>query len=149
MPFGFRLGVLFLGAVITIGITWWMVIDGVIWAMTVAPLLAAVFVFVALMQVTVELEPTEVRIRVAGMFATEIPYHQIDDVGPGRSTGIAAGMGLRILPDRTTGYLVGGPSVRITTGRAAVLVSCDAPEELSEAIRVLRASLISRPTSFK
>lgn len=135
MPWGYRLGVLLLGAVVTIGVAWGMAADGMNGAVLVPALLAALFLFVALMQVTVRLESTEVSVRVSGIFATRIPYHQIDDVAPGRPTGITAGMGLRILPNSTTGYLVGGPSIRITTGSTAVLVSCDSPEKLSEAIR--------------
>ena len=68
-------------------------------------------------------------IRVAGMFSTEIPYREITAVSAGPVTGIREGMGLRILPDGT-GYLVGGPSVRIDCGSTAVLVSCRDPERL-------------------
>lgn len=143
MPRAYCLGALTLGVVVTVGVVWGMVAGGVNGAALVAVLLAIVFLSVALMQVTVKLEPTGVSIRVARIFATEIPYHQIDEVGPDRPTGIAAGMGVRMLPNSTTGYLVGGPSVRITTGRTAVLVSSDAPEKLSDAIRAASSSSIS------
>ncbi|MUK03569.1 hypothetical protein GM708_17720 [Vibrio cholerae] len=143
MPWVYRLGVLTLGGVVTVGVAWGMVARGVSGAAFVAFLLTVVFLSVALMQVTVKLEPTGVSVRVAGIFATYIPYHQIDEVGPDRPTGIAADMGVRMLPGSTTGYLVGGPSVRITIGCTSVLVSSDAPEELSDAIRAASSSSTS------
>lgn len=135
LPMRYRLGFLGLGVLVTVGIAWAMVTDGMNGATLVATLLGAVFLYVVLMQVTVRLEEREVSIKVGGIFATSIPYRQIDAVSPGQSTGIGAGMGLRMMPNGTTGYLVGGPSVRITTGRTAVVVSSNRPEELSQAIR--------------
>ena len=76
-------------------------------AVVVAVLLTAVFLAVVLMQARVRLEARQVRIWVAGIFATTIPYHSIDEVTPWKSTGITAGMGLRVLPHGATGYLVG------------------------------------------
>lgn len=66
------------------------------------------------MRTTVQLDAREMSIKVAGIFGTKIPYKSIDYVAPAESTGLAAGMGLRVLQNRTTGYLVGGPSVRIS-----------------------------------
>lgn len=77
------------------------------------------------MRTTVQLDAREMSIKAAGIFGTKIPYKSIDYVAPAESKGLAAGMGLRVLQNRTTGYLVGGPSVRITLERTAVLVSSD------------------------
>jgi len=97
-------------------------------AAAVLGVLAAAFIIVAArMQTVVHLGADSVRIRTAGIFSTTIPYEQITDVAIAPPTGLAAGMGLRIFPGRTTGYLVGGPAIRITTGRSSVLVSADAP----------------------
>src|SRR5699024_12769155 len=74
-----------------------------------------------------------------GIFCIKIPYNSFDDVAPAEPTGLTAVMLLLVLQNRTTGYLVGGPSVRITLARTAVLVSSDTPEKLSEAIEVRRA----------
>lgn len=125
LPIRYRLGFLGLGVLVSIGVAWGLSTDGVNGAALVVTPIAAVFIYVILMQVTVRLEECEVSIKVGGIFATRIPYREIDTVTPGQTTGIGAGMGLRVMPNRTTGYLVGGPSVRITTGRSAVLVSSD------------------------
>ncbi|MHA7274891.1 hypothetical protein ACX80Z_15895 [Arthrobacter sp. TMT4-20] len=127
----------------TVGTAWGMVTDGMNGAALVSTLFAAVFLYVILMQVTVRLEEREVSIKVGGIFATRIPYREIDTVTPGQPTGIRSGMGLRVMPNSTTGYLVGGPSVRITTGRTATLVSSNTPEKLSEAIRTRSTSAAS------
>ena len=143
MPARYRVGLLLFGALATIGATLAMATASVVGAVVVAALLTAVFLAVVLMQARVRLEARQVRIRVAGIFATTIPYHTIDEVTPWKSTGIAAGMGLRVLPHGTTGYLVGGPSVRITTGSTAVVVSANTPEKLSEAIEHRRRQQVS------
>lgn len=120
-----------------------MATASMIGAVLIAVLLTAVFLAVVLMQASVRLEPSEVSIRVAGIFTTAIPYHSIDDVTPWKPTGIAAGMGLRVLPHGTTGYLVGGPSVRIKTGNTAVVVSSNTPKRLAEAIEHQRTQQAS------
>lgn len=134
MPVRYRIGLLLIGALATIGAATAMATFSMSGAVLVAALLTAVFLAVILMHASVHLEASQVSIKVAGIFATTIPYDTIDDVLPGKPTGIVAGMGLRVLPNRTTGYLVGGPSVRIMTGGSAVLVSSNTPEKLSEAI---------------
>lgn len=134
MPVRYQIVLLLIGAFATIGSATAMATASMTGAILLASLMAAVFLAVALMQASVRLEPSEVSIRVAGIFATTIPYRNIDDVTPWKSTGTGAGMGLRVLPHGTTGYLVGGPSVRITTGSTAVVVSSNTPENLSEAI---------------
>ncbi|GAA2564096.1 hypothetical protein LR392_05825 [Arthrobacter sp. AK04] len=95
-----------------------------------AVLVAAVFVAVMTMSVRIRLDEECLSIRVAGVFATTIPYREISAVSAGRNTGFVQGMGLRILPGGGTGYLVGGPSVRIQCGNTAVFVSCADPQGL-------------------
>lgn len=95
-----------------------------------AVLVAAVFVAVMTMSVRIRLDEECLSIRVAGVFATTIPYREISAVSAGRNTGFVQGMGLRILPGGGTGYLVGGPSVRIQCGNTAVFVSCTDPQGL-------------------
>lgn len=93
-------------------------------------LVAAVFVAVMTMSVRIRLDEECLSIRVAGVFATTIPYREISAVSAGPNTGFVQGMGLRILPGGGTCYLVGGPSVRIQCGNTTVLASCDNPKGL-------------------
>jgi hypothetical protein len=102
-------------------------------ALVTGAAIAAIFVPVLLMSAKVSVRGQAIGIRVAGVFATEIPYREITAVTAGPVTGLREGMGLRILPDGT-GYLVGGPSVRIETGKTAVLVSCNEPDRLLDCI---------------
>ena len=102
-------------------------------ALVTAAFIAVIFVPVLLMTAKVSLSGQGIGIRVAGFFSTEVPYREITAVSAGPVTGLREGMGLRILPDGT-GYLVGGPSVRIETGKTAVLVSCSHPERLIAAV---------------
>ncbi|WP_341394450.1 hypothetical protein [Arthrobacter sp. G119Y2] len=95
----------------------------------VGAFIVLIFVPVLVMTARITVGGKGMEIRVAGMFSTEIPYREITAVSAGPDTGIREGMGLRILPDGT-GYLVGGPSVRIDCGYTAVLVSCREPERL-------------------
>ena len=92
-------------------------------------LVAALFGAVVLMSARIRVGPKSVQIRAAAVFAAEIPFRDITRVSAGPVTGFGEGMGLRILPG-ATGYLVGGPSVRIEFGQSAVLVSCSEPERL-------------------
>jgi hypothetical protein len=137
MPGPYRVGVLILGLLTTSAVVFPLSVEipGVM-SLVLAILLAALFTAVFLMRAVVRLWVHGVHIRVAGVFTTTIPYDQITVAAPDRVTGVREGMGLRILPNKTTGYLVGGPSVRInTSGGTAVLVSSKTPNELSEAIR--------------
>ena len=95
-----------------------------------AVVVAAVFVAVMTMTVRARLDEVCLSIRVAGLFATTIPYRQISAVSAGPNTGFVQGMGLRVLPGGGTGYLVGGPSVRIQCGNTTVFVSCADPQGL-------------------
>lgn len=97
-------------------------------ALWVGVFILVIFVPVLLMTARVSVGGQGVRIRVA-FFSTEIAYREITAVSAGPVTGLREGMGLRILPDGT-GYLVGGPSVRIDCGSTAVLVSCREQERL-------------------
>ncbi len=91
--------------------------------------------FLAVIMITVHLHVGEegLRIRVAGIFSTEVPYREMTAVSRGPVTGMRYGMGLRILPEGT-GYLVGGPSVRIECRTGNLLVSCSHPDELLAAL---------------
>jgi hypothetical protein len=136
MPGPYRVGVLIFGLIATSAVVVPLSVEipGVM-SLVLTILLAALFAAVFLMRAVVRLGGHEVHIRVAGIFTTTIPYDQITGVAPDRATGVREGMGLRMLPNKTTGYLVGGPSVRInTSGGTAVLVSSKTPNELSEAI---------------
>lgn len=95
--------------------------------------IAAIFVPILLMTARISVSGQSIRIRVAAVFATEIPYREITGVSAGPVTGLREGMGLRIIPDGS-GYLVGGPSVRIECGKTAVLVSCSNPDRLLDAL---------------
>ena len=139
MPVRYRVILLVLGVIATIGTGAGLALVNIGVAVISAVLFLAVFISVSFMRTTVQLDAREISIKVAGIFGTKIPYKSIDDVAPAEPTGLTAGMGLRVLQNRTTGYLVGGPSVRITLARTAVLVSSDTPEKLSEAIEVRRA----------
>ncbi|WAP52053.1 hypothetical protein OL239_01630 [Arthrobacter sp. ATA002] len=72
-------------------------------------------------------------IRVAGIISTEVKYREIRAISAGPVTGLRYGMGLRVLPEGT-GYLVGGPSVRIECAGGDVLVSCGEPDRLLAAV---------------
>lgn len=89
-----------------------------------AVLVTVAFAAAISMNVRVRLDEAGLSIRVAGLFSTTIPYWEISAVSAGPATGFLQGMGLRILPGGGTGYLVGGPSVRIQCGNNVVLVSC-------------------------
>jgi hypothetical protein len=99
-----------------------------------AVLVAAVFLATMSMTVRIRLDELGLSIRVAGLFSTTIPYQEISAVSAGPATGFLQGMGLRILPGGGTGYLVGGPSVRIHCSNTTVLVSCADPQGLVQRI---------------
>lgn len=100
-----------------------------------AVLVAAAFLAALTMSVRVRLDEVGLSVRVAGVFSTSIPYQEIAAVSAGPATGLLHGMGLRLLPGGGTGYLVGGPSVRIQCRNASVLVSCADPQALVTGIR--------------
>ena len=94
---------------------------------------AVLFAAVLMMTARIQVGGQGLRIRVAGVFTTEILYREMTAVSAGPVTGLRYGMGLRILPEGT-GYLVGGPSVRIGCRNSEVLVSCQEPERLIAAV---------------
>jgi hypothetical protein len=104
-----------------------------------AAAVAALFAALMTMAARLQLREHGVGISVAGLFSTEVRYRDISDVAVGPVTGLLQGMGLRILPGRATGYLVGGPTVRIRCGNATLLVSCTRPEEFIERLGIARA----------
>jgi hypothetical protein len=136
MPGPYRVGVLILGLLATSAFVVPLSAEiSSVTSLVLVTLLAALFIAVFSMRAVVRLGMNGVHIRVAGIFSTTIPYDDITEVATDRVTGVREGMGLRVLQNKTTGYLVGGPSVRIhTSGGTAVLVSSDTPDELSEAV---------------
>ncbi|MGP4033486.1 hypothetical protein [Pseudarthrobacter sp. 1C304] len=97
---------------------------GQVW---LGPVMALVFVSALRMSARIRFEDAGLSVRVAGLFSTTIAYREITTVATGPSTGLREGMGLRILPGGGTGYLVGGPTIRIQTAGAWLLVSCADP----------------------
>lgn len=136
MPAPYRAGVLTLGLLTTAAVVIALSAElSIAMTLVLTISLAALFIVASLMQTVVRLSLHEIHVRVAGIFRTTIPYDQIVGVTPDRNTGLREGMGLRILPRRTAGYLVGGSSVRIETKRGnAVLISSSTPKELAKAI---------------
>ena len=94
---------------------------------------AAIIAPMVFMTARIRVGAASLQIRVAGVFRTEVPYRDMRTVSVGPVTGLRYGMGLRILPEGT-GYLVGGPSVRIQCLGSDVLVSCSEPERLLAAV---------------
>lgn len=105
---------------------------GQVW---LGPVMALVFVSALRMSARIRCEDASLSVRVAGLFSTKIAYREITAVTTGPSTGLREGMGLRILPGGGTGYLVGGPTVRIQTASGWLLVSCADPERAVVHIR--------------
>lgn len=85
----------------------------------------------------IEVREEEVFVRTFGFFQTSIKYSEIESLEVGPVTGLKYGAGLRILPD-ATGYLTGGPSIRITsTGRQPnIIASAEDPQAVIDAVRV-------------
>ncbi|KNC20411.1 hypothetical protein AC792_00860 [Arthrobacter sp. RIT-PI-e] len=139
MPRRYRVGLLSIGVVaVAVAVLPLALGDVGPLGLGVAAVTAGTFLLCLRMRAVVRLGTEELSIRVAGVFSTSIPYRTITGTAPDADTGFVQGMGLRKLPHRTTGYLVGGPTVRIGTGETAVLVSTEAPEELSRAIEERR-----------
>lgn len=144
MPRRYRIGLLAIGAVAVAATLLPLAFGDLgLVGVGVAVLTAVVFLLCTRMQTVVHLETEELRIRVAGMFTTSVPYRSISGTSPDGDTGFVQGMGLRTLGNRTTGDLVGGPALRIRTGGSALLVSADSPEELSRVIDERRAPFAS------
>lgn len=133
MPQRYRVSLAVLGLVTTAGLLAGG-IDGHPALLFAAALVAALFGATTMMTARLQLREHGIRISVAGLFSTEVRYQDITEVTVGPTTGLLQGMGLRILPGRGTGYLVGGPTVRIRTGNSTLLVSCTRPEEFIECL---------------
>ncbi|TDL42472.1 hypothetical protein [Kocuria rosea] len=73
--------------------------------------------------VAIRLEDHAVDIR-QGWRKARVPYEQITEVAVGPRTEWWR-IGRRRVDDGATGYLMGGPSVRITTGETSVVVSAE------------------------
>lgn len=101
---------------------------------------AAIMAPILMMRARIRVGPQSLHIRVAGIISTEVPYREITAISAGPVTGLREGMGLRILPGGT-GYLVGGPSVRIGCRYTDVLVSCSEPDRLLAAVTPLLPAL--------
>jgi hypothetical protein len=83
--------------------------------------------------VTLRLEEQAVCIRL-GRSTVEIPYEQITGVAVGPRTEWWR-IGRRRLDDGATGYPMGGPSVRISTGETSVVVSAAESYRVAGAIQ--------------
>ena len=111
---------------------------GQVW---LGPVMALVFVSALRMSARIQFEDAGLSVRVAGLFSTKIAYREITAVATGPSTGLREGMGLRLLPGGVTGYLVGGPTLRIQTANGWLLVSCADP---AGAVAYIRTKLPER-----
>jgi hypothetical protein len=110
MPGPYRVGVLILGLLATSAFVVPLSAEiSSVTSLVLVTLLAALFIAVFSMRAVVRLGMNGVHIRVAGIFSTTIPYDDITEVATDRVTGVREGMGLRVLQNKTTGYLVGVP----------------------------------------
>ncbi|MEX5272086.1 hypothetical protein [Kocuria sabuli] len=106
------------------------------WHLTIAPFYVVgslSYWLVMNRTVVLRLEDHVVRIRL-GRRTVEIPYEQITEATVGPRTPWWQ-IGRRRMDDGSTGYLMGGTSVRITTGETSVLVSAEEPYRVAGAIQ--------------
>ncbi len=89
--------------------------------------------FTAHRSVAIRLEDHAVDIR-QGWHKQQIPYEQITEVAVGPRTEWWR-IGRRRLHDGATGYLMGGPSVRITTAETSVVVAAEEYYRVAGAIQ--------------
>jgi hypothetical protein len=95
--------------------------------------------------VAIRLEDHAVDIR-QGWRKAQIPYEQITEVAVGPRTEWWK-IGGRRMDDGATGYLMGGPSVRITTGESSVVVSAEESYRVAGAIQRQREHVIAERAS--
>ncbi|GAA1749778.1 hypothetical protein [Kocuria aegyptia] len=95
--------------------------------------------------VALRLEDQAVRIRL-GRRTVEIPYEQITEVAVGPRTPWWR-IGRRRLGDGATGYLMGGPSVRISTAAESVVVSAEESYRVAGAIQRQRQHVMEKPAA--
>lgn len=91
--------------------------------------------------VVLRLEDQGVRIRL-GRRTVEIPYEEINEAAVGPRTPWWK-IGRRRLDDGAAGYLMGGPSVRISTAREPVVVSAEESYRVAGAIERQRTRVIA------
>lgn len=95
--------------------------------------------------VAIRLEDHAVDIR-QGWRKRQVPYEQITEVAVGPRTEWWR-IGRRRLDDGATGYLMGGPSVRITTAENSVVVSAEESYRVAGAIQRKREHVIAERAS--
>ncbi|MFI7496737.1 hypothetical protein ACH9D2_18705 [Kocuria sp. M4R2S49] len=104
-----------------------------LWRLLVVAVGAVAFNRLVLRSLSLQLDDRAVRIRL-GRCTVEIAYEQITEVTVGPRTPWWQ-VGRRRLDDGSTGYLVGGPSVRISTGTESVVVSAAESYRVAGAIQ--------------
>lgn len=95
--------------------------------------------------VVIRLEDQAVDIR-QGWRKAAIPYEQITEVAVGPRTPWWR-IGRRQLVDGATGYLMGGPSVRISTAKESVVVSAEESYRVAGAIQRQRQHVMEQPAA--
>ncbi|MFW3386775.1 UNVERIFIED_CONTAM: hypothetical protein RF648_12270 [Kocuria sp. CPCC 205274] len=95
--------------------------------------------------VAIRLDDHAVDIR-QGWRKARIPYEQITEVAVGPRTEWWK-IGRRRMDYGATGYLMGGPSVRITTGESSVVVSAEESYRVAGAIQRQREHVIAERAS--
>jgi hypothetical protein len=106
------------------------------WHLTIAPFYVVgslSYWLVMNRTVVLRLEDHVVRIQL-GRRTVEIPYEQITEASVGPHTPWWQ-IGRRQLDDGSTGYLLGGPSVRITTAQESVVISAEESYRVAGAIQ--------------
>ena len=87
-----------------------------------------------------------VEIRQGWRKQQQIPYEQITEAAVGPRTEWWR-IGRRRMDDGATGYLMGGPSVRIATGESSVVVSAEESYRVAGAIQRQREHVIAERAS--
>lgn len=133
---GRMLGILLVILIPSLGLSVWAIAGAVpAWAtLAYAVVLTAFLAWLLTMKVHLRVSDSAVEIRTLGFFHESLALDRITGVEPGPNTGLKEGAGLRLLGN-ATGYLVGGPTVAIHTGRSRYLVSVPDPHAATEAIR--------------
>lgn len=84
----------------------------------------------------IRLEGTSVKVTAGGLASIEFDLSEVEQVQEGPRTGLAQGMGSRVLGSGHTGYLTGGYSIDFffKDGKR-ITVSCDDPDAALADIR--------------
>lgn len=81
-------------------------------------------------QVTLKIDSKELVVSaLGGIFSERIPIRSIHSVSVGPTTGIGAGIGIRLFGN-CQGYLSGGESIKIDTGNQSFIVSVKDPSQV-------------------